>query len=132
MWTCSSATGSMRPLPRVIPRSVAGADVGVVVLHHVDRGFLRAGGPAVDADVAGDEILLVVRMSALVLSYQPTRPRIRAVVEQETVEVLVGLVRSFSDSAMNLRALSRLTMRAAAAPRGGIRFAGSVALPVSS
>src|SRR6185295_10686097 len=70
MWTCSSATGSMRTSPRPIPRSVAGADVGVVVLDHVDRGLLRAGGPAVDADVGCDEILLVVGMGPLVLADQ--------------------------------------------------------------
>ena len=82
----------MRTSPRPIPRSVAGADVGVVVLDHVDRGFLRAGGPAVDADVGCDEVLLVVGMSPLVLGHQPARTRVWAVVEQQAVEVLVGFV----------------------------------------
>ena len=36
--------------------SVAGPDVGVIVFHHVDGRLLRASGPAVDADVTGDEI----------------------------------------------------------------------------
>jgi len=58
----------------------------------VDGGFLGAGGPAVDADVAGDEILLVVGMGPFVLGHQPSRPRVRAVIEQEAVEVLVGFV----------------------------------------
>src|SRR5271165_3541924 len=72
--------------------SVAGPDVGVVVFHHVDRRLLGAGGPAVDADVGGDEIGLAVWMGALVLGDQPARPGIRAVVEQEPVEILVGLL----------------------------------------
>src|SRR5271166_890318 len=72
--------------------SVAGPDVRVVVFHHVDCRLLRAGGPAVDADVGGDEVGLGVWMGALVLGYQPARPGIRAVVEQEPVEVLVGFV----------------------------------------
>src|ERR1700746_3223586 len=92
MWTCSSATGSMRTSPRPIPRSVAGADVGVVVFDHVDRGFLRAGGPAVAPDGGGDEVFLISGMGALVLGPQPARPRVRAVVEQQAVDVLVGLV----------------------------------------
>ena len=58
----------------------------------MDRGFLRAGGPAVDTDIAGDEIGLADWMGALVLGYQPARPRIRAVVQQEPVEVLIGFV----------------------------------------
>src|SRR6185437_12044625 len=48
--------------------SVAGADVGVVVLHYVEGSLLGAGGPAVDADVTGDEVRLVVRMGAVVLA----------------------------------------------------------------
>src|ERR1700745_932865 len=82
----------MRTSPRPIPRSVAGADVGVVVFDHVDRGFLRAGGPAVDPDVGRDEVFLIVGMGGLVLGHQPARPRVRAVVEQQAVDVLVGLV----------------------------------------
>ena len=58
----------------------------------MDRGFLGARGPAVDADVAGDEILLVVRVGTLVLGHQPARAGIRAVVQQEPVEVLVGFL----------------------------------------
>src|SRR6185437_15910828 len=72
--------------------SVAGADVGVVVLHYVEGSLLGAGGPAVDADVTGDEVRLVVRMGALVLGDQTACPRVRAVVEQQPVDVLVGLV----------------------------------------
>ena len=58
----------------------------------MDGRLLCAGGPAVDADVAGDEIGLVVWMGALVLGYQPARPGIRAVVEQQPVEVLIGFL----------------------------------------
>ena len=54
--------------------------------------FLRAGRPAVDADVGRDEIGLGVRMGALVLGHQPARPGIWAVVEQEPVEVLIGFL----------------------------------------
>ncbi len=72
--------------------SVAGPDVGVIVLHHVHRGFLRAGRSAVDAGVARDQIGLLVRMGALILGHQPACPRIRAVVEQEPVDVLIGLI----------------------------------------
>ena len=58
----------------------------------MDGRLLRAGGPAVDADVAGDEIGLADWMSALVLGYPPAAPGIRAVVEQEPVQVLIGFV----------------------------------------
>ena len=57
----------------------------------MDGGFFGAGGPAVDADVAGDEIGLAVWMGALVLGDEPTRG-IRAVVEQKPVEVLIGFL----------------------------------------
>ena len=72
--------------------SVVGPDVGVVVFHHVDRGLFGAGRSAVDTDVARDKIGLFVRMGPLVLGDQPAGPGIRAVVEQEPVDVLISLV----------------------------------------
>src|SRR5260370_15991548 len=77
---------------RRVSRVVVRTDVGVVVLYHVDRRFLRRCRAAVDPGVARDKISLSGRMSSLVLGYQAARPRIRAVVEQEPVEVLVRLV----------------------------------------
>src|SRR5271165_1631508 len=90
----SSLTDRVRAPPdRVRARlSVAGPDVGVVVLHYVDGRLLRAGGPAVDANVAGHEIGFADWVGALVFGYEPPRPGIRAVVEQEPVQVLIGFV----------------------------------------
>jgi len=65
------------------------ADVVVVLLDHVHGRFLRGRCAAVDPHVAGDQVLLLVRMGAFVLGHQPAGPRIRAVVEQQAVHVLV-------------------------------------------
>ena len=50
-----------------------------------------AAPPSIPTSV-GDEVFLIVAMGALVLGHQPARPRVRAVVEQQAVEVLVGFV----------------------------------------
>jgi hypothetical protein len=65
------------------------ADVVVVLLDDVHRRFLRGRRAAVDPDVAGDQVLLLVRMGAFILGHQPAGPRVRAVVEQQAVHVLV-------------------------------------------
>jgi hypothetical protein len=74
------------------PAALLGADVVVVFLDDVHGGFLGGRAAAVDPDVGGDQVLLLVRMGALVLGHQPSGPRVRAVVEQEAVNVLVPCV----------------------------------------
>ena len=69
-----------------------GADVVVVVLDHVHGRLLRGRGAAVDADVGGHQVLFLVGMGALVLGDQPAGPRVRAVVQQQAVHVLVPRV----------------------------------------
>ena len=64
------------------------ADVVVVLLDDVHGRFLRGRGAAVDPDIGGDQVLLLVGMGALVLGHQPAS-RVRAVVEQQAVHVLV-------------------------------------------
>jgi hypothetical protein len=66
--------------------------VGVVVFDHVHRGLFGASRSAVDTGVARDKIGLFVRVRSLVLGDRPAGPGIGAVVEQEPVEVLIGLV----------------------------------------
>ena len=68
------------------------ADVVVVLLDDVHGRFFGGRGAAVDADVAGDQVLLLVRVGALILGHQPAGPRVRAVVEQQAVHVLVPRV----------------------------------------
>jgi len=68
------------------------ADVVVVLLDDVHGRFLRGRRAAVDPDVAGDQVLLLVRMGTLVLGHQPAGPRVGAVVEQQAVHVLVPRV----------------------------------------
>ena len=65
------------------------ADVVVVLLDDMHGRFLRGRRAAVDPDVAGDQVLFLVRMGALILGHQPAGPRVRAVVEQQAVHVLV-------------------------------------------
>src|SRR5258705_3178686 len=73
--------------------SVAGTDVVVVLVHHVYRRLLGRRRTTVDPGVVRDEIGLGVRMGAFVISHQPARARIRTVVEQQPVQVLVGRIR---------------------------------------
>src|SRR5580698_11600208 len=72
--------------------SAFGADVVVVLFYYVHRGLLGARGAAVDADVAGHEVLLVVGVGSLVLGHQAARTGIGAVIEQQAVDVLVARV----------------------------------------
>src|SRR5215467_3090277 len=72
---------------------VAGTDVVVVFVHHVHRRLLGRRRAAVDPGVASDEIGLGVWVGAFILGHQPVRARIRAVVKQQPVQVLVGRIR---------------------------------------
>ena len=54
--------------------------------------FLGTSRSGVDADVAGDEIRLLVRMRALVLGYQAARARFRQVVILEELVLGVGFL----------------------------------------
>jgi hypothetical protein len=74
------------------PAALLGTDVVVVFLDDVHGRFLGGRAAAVDADVGGHQVLFLVRMSALVLGYQTPGPRVRAVVEQQAVHVLVARV----------------------------------------
>jgi hypothetical protein len=69
-----------------------GADVVVVFLDDVHGRLLRGRAAAVDADIGGDQVLLLVRVRALILGYQPAGSRVGAVVEQQAVHVLVARV----------------------------------------
>src|SRR5579862_231871 len=69
-----------------------GADVVVVFLDDVHGGFLGGGPAAVDALVAGEQVGHGDRVRALVRGDQAASPRVRAVVEQEAVHVLVSRV----------------------------------------
>lgn len=57
------------------------------VFYHVDRRLFRGGRSAIDTDVMRDQTGLDVRVGSLVRCHQPARPGIRAVVEQEPVDV---------------------------------------------
>jgi hypothetical protein len=57
------------------------------------HGRLLGGrAAAVDPDVGGDQVLLLVRVGALVLGYQPAGPGVGAVVQEQAVYVLVARV----------------------------------------
>src|SRR5215813_3230629 len=71
------------------PRSVARTDVGVVALDDVDRRFLRGCRAAVDPGVMRDQVGFANRVGSLVLGYEAAGPRIRTVVEQKSVDVLI-------------------------------------------
>jgi hypothetical protein len=75
------------PANDVLP---VGADVGVVVLHDMHRRLFRGCAATIDPGVPRDEIRLLVRVGALVLGYQPARPCVRAVIEQQPVDVLIS------------------------------------------
>src|SRR3984957_20119785 len=72
--------------------ALLGADVVVVFLDDVHGRLLRGGAAAVDPDVGGDEVFLLVRVGALVLGDQPAGPGVGAVVEEQAVYVLVPRV----------------------------------------
>jgi hypothetical protein len=74
------------------PAVLLGADVVVVFLDDVHGGFLGGRAAAVDADIGGHQVLLLVRVRALVLGDQPAGSRVGAVVEQQAVHVLVARV----------------------------------------
>ena len=74
------------------PAGLLGADVVVVFLDDVHGRLLGGRAAAVDADIGGDQVLLLVRMRALVLGDQPAGSRVGAVVEQQAVHVLVARV----------------------------------------
>ena len=74
------------------PAVLLGADVVVVFLDDVHGRLLRGRAAAVDADIGGDQVLLLVRMGALVLGDQPAGSRVGTVVEQQAVHVLVARV----------------------------------------
>jgi hypothetical protein len=74
------------------PAGLLGADVVVVFLDDVHSGFLGGRAAAVDTDVGGHQVLLLVRMGALVLGDQPAGSRVGTVVEQQAVHVLVARV----------------------------------------
>jgi hypothetical protein len=82
------------PAPTVppAPGGLLGTDVVVVFLDDVHGRFLGGRGAAVDPDVGGHQVLLLVGVGALVLGHQPPGPRVRAVVEQQPVDVLVPRV----------------------------------------
>ena len=69
-----------------------GADVVVVFLDDVHGRLLRGRAAAVDTDIGGDQVLLLVRVRALILGYQPAGSRVGAVVEQQAVHVLIARV----------------------------------------
>src|SRR6516164_5048403 len=73
--------------------SVAGTDVVVVLVDHVHRRLLGRRRATVDPGVMGDEIGLAVRVRALVIGYQPARARVRAVIQQQPVQILIRYVR---------------------------------------
>src|SRR6516162_1276515 len=73
--------------------SVAGTDVVVVFVHDVHRRLLGRRRAAVDPDVVRDEIGLGVWMGAFVIGHQPARARVRAIVKQQPVQVLLGRIR---------------------------------------
>ena len=73
------------------PAGLLGADVVVVFLDDVHGRLLCGRAAAVDADIGGDQVLLLVRVRALVLGDQPAS-RVGAVVEQQAVHVLVARV----------------------------------------
>ncbi len=70
------------------PAVLLGADVVVVFLDDVHGRLLCGRAAAVDADVARDQVLLLIRMGALVLGHQPG-PGVGAVVQEQAVHVLV-------------------------------------------
>jgi hypothetical protein len=74
------------------PAGLLRADVVVVFLDDVHGGFLGGRAAAVDTDVGGHQVLLLVRMGALVLGDQPAGSRVGTVVEQQAVHVLVARV----------------------------------------
>jgi len=68
------------------------ADVVIILLDHVHGRLLRGRRTPVDPDVTRDQVGLLVRMRSLVLGHQTARPRVRAVIEQEPVHVLIPRV----------------------------------------
>ena len=70
------------------PAGLLGADVVVVFLDDVHGRLLRGRAAGVDPDVARDQVLLLIRMGALVLGHQ-AGPGVGAVVQEQAVHVLV-------------------------------------------
>jgi len=77
--------------------SIARTDIRIVVIDDMNRCLFRGGRTAVDPGIARNEVSLASRMSSLILGHQPTRSGIWAVIEQETVHVLIGRVLVRSD-----------------------------------
>src|SRR5215467_4732059 len=73
--------------------SVAGTDVVIVLVHYVHRRLLGRRRTTVDPGVVRDKIGLGIRMGAFIVGHQPAGARIRAVVKQQPVHVLVGHIR---------------------------------------
>jgi hypothetical protein len=69
-----------------------GADVVVVFFYDVHGGFLGGRAAAVDADVGGDQVLLLVRVGSLVLGYETAGAGVGAVVQAQSVRVLLPRV----------------------------------------
>ena len=86
------------PGPAGARRAAAGRQRGLaallrlVLVEDVHGGLLGPGRPGVDPDVAGDEILLRVRVRSLVLGHQPARAGIGEVLLLQQVVLGVGFL----------------------------------------